>query len=267
MRLAGYSDTANEFLLQAVNVVGSATKLLNLNKYGGEVRANNSPVWTQQSLNSLSQLSNAITQYISAAGAPVQSVFGRQGNVTLGTSDVTNALGYTPVQQGTGIGQSQNIVKIGWSGGAKLKVTVDATDLGNIATEGWVQGLGYLTSVTQSQVINAIGYTPYDASNPAGYLTFASANATYAPLTGAVFTGDVFISRAASPTTGVIFFGNSAARYLFFDGTNYQMPNANLLLDGGRFFSQYSSHGFGRIFVQQGGSPPATIPGDFVLIW
>ncbi|WP_265577961.1 gp53-like domain-containing protein [Pseudomonas protegens] len=41
------------------------------------------------------------------------------------------ALSYTPVQQGTGIGQEKNTIKIGWSG-AGLKATVDLTDLGVI---------------------------------------------------------------------------------------------------------------------------------------
>lgn len=40
-------------------------------------------------------------------------------------------LGYTPVQQGTGIGQLPNIVKIGWAG-SRVKVTVDTTDIGNV---------------------------------------------------------------------------------------------------------------------------------------
>ncbi|MEX5531843.1 hypothetical protein [Pseudomonas syringae] len=40
-------------------------------------------------------------------------------------------LGYTPVQQGTGTGQFNNVVKIGWSDNG-LKLTVDATDLGRV---------------------------------------------------------------------------------------------------------------------------------------
>lgn len=43
-------------------------------------------------------------------------------------------LGFTPVQQGTGTGQSSNTVKIGWSSQARLKATVDATDLGYFLT-------------------------------------------------------------------------------------------------------------------------------------
>jgi len=43
-------------------------------------------------------------------------------------------LGYTPVQQGTGVGQDTNAVKIGWAkDGSGLRVTVDANDLGLLA--------------------------------------------------------------------------------------------------------------------------------------
>ena len=47
-----------------------------------------------------------------------------------------NSLGFTPVQQGTGTGQKTNTVKIGWSDESRLKVTVDATDLGNVVFDG-----------------------------------------------------------------------------------------------------------------------------------
>jgi hypothetical protein len=50
---------------------------------------------------------------------------------TVGGVALPAPLGFTPVQQGTGIGQSGgNTVKIGWSG-TGLKCTVDTTDLGN----------------------------------------------------------------------------------------------------------------------------------------
>lgn len=58
------------------------------------------------------------------------------------------ALSYTPVQQGTGVGQSSNTIKIGWSG-SRLKATVDSTDLGNIVTEN--------TANTFSQLQTMVG--------------------------------------------------------------------------------------------------------------
>jgi hypothetical protein len=97
-----------------------------------------------------------------AAGAQVNtvaSVAGRTGAVVLAKADVglgsvdnttdaakpistatqtalnlkQDSLGYTPVQNGTGVGQLNNAVKIGWSG-SRIKATVDATDMGNILT-------------------------------------------------------------------------------------------------------------------------------------
>ena len=50
--------------------------------------------------------------------------------------------------------------------------------------------------------------------------------------TGLTTTGDITTYRTASPTTGVIFLGNAGNRYLFYDGTNYIMPGANLTLNG-----------------------------------
>ncbi len=44
------------------------------------------------------------------------------------------ALGYTPVQQGTGLNQLTNVVKLGWSGSG-LRATVDSTDFGDILTD------------------------------------------------------------------------------------------------------------------------------------
>jgi hypothetical protein len=57
--------------------------------------------------------------------------------VSQATTKKQDALGYTPVQQGTGIGQSQNIIKIGWAkDGSGLFITVDNTDLGAVAFAG-----------------------------------------------------------------------------------------------------------------------------------
>lgn len=50
--------------------------------------------------------------------------------------------------------------------------------------------------------------------------------------TGISATGDITTYRSGSPTTGVIYFGNSGARYLYYDGTNYAMPGANLYVNG-----------------------------------
>jgi len=52
-------------------------------------------------------------------------------------SAVIPAIGFTPVQQGTGVGQTgnNNVIKIGYSIGNTVKVTVDSTDFGSIITD------------------------------------------------------------------------------------------------------------------------------------
>lgn len=58
-----------------------------------------------------------------------------------------SALGWTPVQQGTGISQGNNAVKLGWDG-AGLRCTIDSSDQGDIAFQWWV----YNTFVQLSQI-------------------------------------------------------------------------------------------------------------------
>lgn len=50
--------------------------------------------------------------------------------------------------------------------------------------------------------------------------------------TGDTMTGDLTIYRAATPTTGVVFLGNSGNRYLYYDGANYNLPAAELVVNG-----------------------------------
>ncbi|GAA0696422.1 hypothetical protein ISN75_06885 [Dyella marensis] len=62
--------------------------------------------------------------------------------VTLGQANglYQTTLGFTPVQQGGGVGQTTDKIYIGWSAGSKPKMTVNSTDVGNIALESWVSG-------------------------------------------------------------------------------------------------------------------------------
>src|SRR5882762_1878560 len=51
---------------------------------------------------------------------------------------LTNVIASQSVQQGTGVGQFSNVIKIGWDNVSKIKVTVDVTDEGAIYTTGTI---------------------------------------------------------------------------------------------------------------------------------
>ena len=61
---------------------------------------------------------------------------------TITSAQVTGALTYTPVQQGTGVGQGTNVIKVGWgtNTGNGVKVTVDSSDLGWIPMSSTAPG-------------------------------------------------------------------------------------------------------------------------------
>jgi hypothetical protein len=69
-------------------------------------------------------------------------------------------LGFTPVQQGGGVDQLNNLVRIGWSAATKLKVTVDTADLGNVAMETWVLAQGYTGFPTGTRLLFAQAAAP-----------------------------------------------------------------------------------------------------------
>ncbi len=92
-------------------------------------------------------------------------------------SSFQSALGYTPVQQGTGPSQTGNAVKIGWSSGAVLRVAVDSTDFGAtwpINISGAAAKLS--ATVTASNAGGALTNTNAPSGHGGGALRWISLN-------------------------------------------------------------------------------------------
>ncbi|WP_316172967.1 phage tail fiber protein [Bradyrhizobium sp. SZCCHNRI2049] len=122
-------------------------------------------------------------------------------------------------------------------------VAADITDLASSIT-GTVKydSAQSLTSAQKTQALANIGAQPsgsYQAS-----LGFTPANKAGDTFTGTVqvnallsvggapvssTVGDVSVYRTSAPTTGAVFLGNSGARYLYFDGSAYQLGGAGTI--------------------------------------
>jgi hypothetical protein len=50
---------------------------------------------------------------------------------------------------------------------------------------------GWITGITSGNVISALGYTPYNSTNPSGYLNSTSADSLYLRLTGGTLSGSL----------------------------------------------------------------------------
>lgn len=110
-------------------------------------------------------------------------------DLTLNLSQITGPLGFTPVQQGTGIGQTSNTVKIGYSAGSRLKATVDTTDLGNFVFDvqhTWSNLTGKPTTLSGYGVV----------------ATDTTLTGNYLQLTGGTLTGSLSATAIAEGVQG-----------------------------------------------------------------
>lgn len=101
-----------------------------VNRSTGQLTFNQAPISVTPSLadNSATVATTAYVQgqgYITANGTA-------KFVTTITSAQVTGALTYTPVQNGTGVGQGSNPIKIGWgtNTGNGVRITVDSSDLG-----------------------------------------------------------------------------------------------------------------------------------------
>ena len=91
------------------------------------------------------------------------------------SSDIQTALGYIPysAENPSGfitISALNGYATENWVG---QQGYLTSSDLSGYATEQWVNNQGFIKGINNTDVINALGYTPYDNSNPAGYITSA----------------------------------------------------------------------------------------------
>lgn len=102
----------------------------------------------------------------------ITSVFNRTGDIVLTSSDVTTALGFTPYNATNPSGYTTNLGTVTSVGGtgtvSGLTLTGTVTTSGNLT-------LGGTLSLTSLNVTTALGFTPYNATNPNNYITIGDA--------------------------------------------------------------------------------------------
>ena len=147
----------------------------------------------------------------------------------LTSSNVTTALAYTPVQQGTGVGQNTgNIVKIGWSG-TRLKATVDSTDQGNIVFDSHLTPYAPLAGATFTGAISV----PSDFTVRAQDANTEGAQIVMKKAPNQGLAGDIILDTQGNGVR--IFDSVTTSRMLYFDAIGGQLTiNGNYAFHDGR---------------------------------
>ena len=99
-------------------------------------------------------------------------------------------------------------------------------------------GAGYITGITSSMVTTALGYTPYNSSNPSNYLTSgAGTNVSFGVVTGTELrsTGDITAYYGTSDITlkeNITPINNALDKVMSLDGINWTYKNDGRAMTG-----------------------------------
>jgi hypothetical protein len=113
-------------------------------------------------------------------------------------------------------------------------------------------GAGTFTTLTVTPGLTSINALSTSSINTNGNTITAGVINT----TGINATGDIHTYRAGATDTGVIYLNSANSRYLFYNGTTYELPNAGLNV-GGMVTAPYitaTSHDGLQVTVPAGGS-------------
>ena len=132
----------------------------------------------------------------------------------------------------------------------KVDVSGDVRATGNVIATN-VNATNLNGAITSSQVTTALGFSPYNSTNPSSFANSTNSlniNGNAGNITaytinqnlgtgnvptfgGLTCTGDIYTYRSGG-ASGAIFLNSAGSRYLYYDGNNYNMPNANLYING-----------------------------------
>jgi plastocyanin len=155
----------------------------------GTVLASNVVSSSLTSVGTLTNLTvtNTITGSVSGNAATVTSISAN----TLTSSQVTTALGFTPYSNANPNSYITSSALTGYA--LTSAIPTNNNQLTN--------GAGYITGINSSAVTTALGFTPYNATNPSNYIT-SSALTGYA-LSSAVPTNNNQLTNGAGYITGI----------------------------------------------------------------
>jgi len=123
------------------------------------------------------------------------------------------------IEQGTGIGQSVNTVKIGWSPQNRLKCTVDATDIGNIVFDSHLDSREKFYS-------RKVGYTAYGGNTTSDGANTWCKLALFVVAHGATFGG--MYSIMSGHANGDAFVNMIFSFNVFFSGGDLYKPYSTI---------------------------------------
>ena len=171
------------------------------------------------------------------------------------SSDVTTALGYTPYNSSNPNGYTNNVGTVtsvnntnpDSNGNVSITIPTVPTNISAFNNDS-----GYITGITSTDVTTALGYTPYSSANPSGYtsnvgtVTSVNNNAPDANGNVTISTGsstDVQINGASITSQGVANIVTNTA----YNASSNKIATMSDLPDNEIFVAEYGTTTFSQI--------------------
>lgn len=135
----------------------------------------------------------------------------------INSSQVTTALGFTPYNSTNPSGYTTNTGTVTSVGGTG---TVSGLSLSGTVTTSGNLTLGGTLTLTSGNVTTALGFTPYNSTNPSGYITSSSLS-SYLPLVGGSLTGQLIINTTGIANTPTVRINTSSSAPLVHTQENF----------------------------------------------
>ena len=156
----------------------------------------------------LETVGTGLSNYDTTIQAQLSNKVDKVEGKDLSTNDLTDDLltklnnTATKVEEIATVGGEPNIIEVIKRNGTALTVTDKAVDI-SVPTNNnqLTNGAGYITGIDNSDVIEALGFTPYNATNPNNYQTASEVTAAINDAIGNI-TGISYEVVTSLPTTG-----------------------------------------------------------------
>jgi hypothetical protein len=169
LRVAGLSQLDGTLSVNGSASVGGA---FSADTVGSTVSTGTAPF----SVLSTTKVNNLNVSFLDGAnGASYRNAANLTGSISAAqmAAGVIGAIGFVPVQQGTGTGQTGNLIKIGWSNASVLRLQIDNTDFGAnwpINISGNASSASNATNASAAYIANSLAGTLQDGSSVATFV-------------------------------------------------------------------------------------------------
>jgi len=218
-------------ILSAQNITANGTLSV---RASGDMRLWDADTSNYVGFRSPSVVNSSFTWALPATDGTSAQALTTNGTGTLGwTTFLTGNQSISLSGDATGSGATSIAVTLANSGvtaGTYTKVTVDAKGRVTVGASLASADLPtYTGTLTSAQITTGLGFTPYNATNPNGYIT-SSALSSYLPLAGGTLTGILDVnSSAAAPSGGTSLTLGKGVGYKYIQSWGSEPLNLNPL--------------------------------------